>query len=364
MATHFVAAIDDSGIPKPVCDWDGNEIRADFPYVGLAAFVLAEHKLEELEGRWTYLRKRIHRQLGLSRTAPLPPIHLRWMWGRNPPLAKGQNPYVDANFKDIRSWLTDARRILTSLLQDTETAAIFGELRERSAFVEDQKLYYTDPKFTAELTYLRSHKLRGRTGRLYSLYHSITSNPVIRLLTVMLWRLEQDLRLTDATVEVHVDKFSSSSGIDAEVVLATSRKLARLSQVTSLQQVEDYSASALCQAADVIAYSVNRFALVGNSKIQQDNRFAEALWPLINSGKTFTGHPITEPAEISNDAVQSTLCVVYALAHQQLSKRDPEFVATNLVSIEEFHERVFRAADTSATGVSILRDEVMELLVK
>ncbi len=286
------------------------------------------------------------------------------MWGRNPPLAKGLNPYVDADFRDIRSWLTDARRILTSLLQDSEGAAIYSEFRERSAFVEDQKPYYTDPQFTAELKYLRAHRLRGRTGKLYGLYHSITSNPVIRLLAVILWRLEQDLRRTGATVEVHVDKFSSSSGIDAEVVLSTSHKLARLSQVTSLQQIDDYSASALCQAADVIAYSVNRIALIGNRKIQHDSRFVEALWPLINAGTSFSGHPITEPAVISNDAVQSTLCVVYALAHQQLSKRAPEFVVENLVSIEEFHQRVILAANTGATGISILRAEVLERLVK
>lgn len=359
-----MAAIDDSGIPKPVCDWRGNEVPSDFPYVCLAAILLSEDRATELEGRWTHLRTRIRRKLHLPNHAPLPPIHMRWMWGKKPPVAKGKNPYVDAEFRDIRGWLVDARNIIQSLLNDCQGAAVYSEVRLRSAFFADQTGYYRDPAFAQELAFLQNHKTGGKQGCLYKIYHSITSSPIVRLLAIMLWRLEEDLAPLGATVDVYVDKFASSNGIDAAAVLATSQQLARLIHVKSMNQVPEYSGSATCQAADMIAYSINRIGLIGNNKIEPDARFQEIFWPLVNSARSLSNHPVTKSADIPYGAFQSTLCVVYALARHELEKRDWQFVDENLVEVREFHERAISRAGTDSTGISILKDEVKKKLRK
>ena len=85
--TDFVAAIDDSGSSEVGVTWAGEPIVGDSAYCGLSCVVVRSSSLAEFEGRWNHLRTQIGRTLGVG----TPPLHMSWMWGKNPPAMEGKN---------------------------------------------------------------------------------------------------------------------------------------------------------------------------------------------------------------------------------------------------------------------------------
>lgn len=358
MTKTFTAAIDDSGDPRRLIDWGGNFIEAPLPFVGLAAVVIRDDLILELESRWAHLQTGIQKKLG---TPYLPPIHLRLMWGKSLPnhlrQPKAPNPYLYANFAQIRAWLREARTILLSLAERPQGLTVYADFMERKAFAENMSHYYRDPKFAAEHEFLKRHKTNGQSGILFNKYHNIGSNPLLRQFIDILWRINTDLneKANGAGVHIVVDRFSGAHSIDAQIVLSSAQTLSELSRI---RQISHATAppSPLSQAADLYAFSYNRMVLLHHGHIAPDPYFEEIARPLIDKGRTLGGWTLPEPYSIPQELDPGNLCIIYAAAYADLLKKDPVFVRKHLIDVAEFHRRAKHNRIERATGISILKD--------
>lgn len=318
--------------------------------MGLASVLLDPAALDELNGRWSHLTRRIQRTL---RTAQPPEIHLRQMWGKTLPTKN--NPYLGAQFRDIRAWLNEARNIIVSLMRQANTVSVYAEFANREDFAESLAHYYRDPAFAPEFAFFRAHKTKGTTGALYKTYHSITSSPLVRHLADILWRIDEDLAAnTNGTASVLVDRFSGTAGIDAKAVLDASKNLAGLSRIAEITQVVGPNPP-ISQVADFFAYSFNRLLLMENDLIRQDRQFLEVVGPFMYQARSLGGWPIADPFNRPAQTYNSTLCVIYALARNELYKRDPRFVEEHMITVEEFHDIAKSIAPDTRTGISVIR---------
>src|SRR5690606_7709318 len=269
------------------------------------------------------------------------PMHLKWMWRKHERRPDPLNPYAGWAFRDIKVRLRDARNIIVSFMDRPGAVGLYAEFFRRKSFASDMEQYFHDPAFADELAFFRSHKTRGKTGKLYGHYHSITANALVRLLAVLLWRLDHDVGKLDKTgLTVLVDRFAGANGIDAATVLSACQTLAGLSRISGLQQVPSCKESPLCQAADFLAYSYNRLLLLEHDLIERDPHFEEIAVPLLKSAVSLDGWEAAKPFQPPDGVVRTSLSIVYALAHHELRRRDARFVDAYMIPVEEFHERV------------------------
>lgn len=352
MSKSYIAAIDDSGTAKSVVDWHGNLIPATFPFVGLASVLLDPDALDELNGRWNHLMSKLQRSL---KTPEPPEVHLRQMWGKTLPTKN--NPYLGTRFRDIRAWLTEARNIILSLMRDADTFSVYTEFANRESFAKGLSSYYRDPAFAPEFAFFRAHKTKGTTGALYKTYHSITSSPLVRNLADILWRIDEDLTAnTNGMASVLVDRFSGTAGIDAKAVLDASKNLAGLSRIAEINQVNSPNPP-ISQVADFFAYSYNRLLLMENELIRRDAQFLEVVSPFMFNARSLDGWSISEPFDRPSSTYNTTLCVIYALARNELFRRDPRFVEEHMITVEEFHDIAKSIPPDTFTGISVIRAE-------
>lgn len=355
MTGDYVAAIDDSGHADALVNWDGAPNPTAFPFVGIAAILLRRDRLDEFEGRWNHLRERIQQQIGCK---DLPPVHLRWMWGKNPP-GGDKNPYVGSEFRHIRSWLRGAVDVLAAMQRERGVLGFRYDFRDRLEFSRRLSPYFSDPEFEQELMFLRRHN-RGPLKGLYKRYHNLTTNPVLRILTTTLWSLDRTIRANGGgDLDVYVDRFAGALGIDAVGVLHASRSLAGLDRVRSLSTVPSYVTSPLCQAADFVAYTVNRVLLMENGRIPRDRPFDELVSYLVARVKTLDGDRFDKVTNPPPEAEISSLCIAYALARSAVAQKYPEFADRYLVPEDEFHSRAMNAVGTSVNGISVLTEAAL-----
>jgi hypothetical protein len=349
----FLAGVDDSGRPEGLVRWDGTPIEAIHPFVGVAAVVVRRDHVDEFQGRWNALRAKIQRRLG---TDDLPPIHLKWMWGKTQ--LSPTNPYRTADFRDIRVWLGEAINIIAGMSRYPNVIGVHVDFRRRDALAQRLAPYYTDEGFAEELAFFRNDVDAKKRNR-YSVYHTVTTNPVLRILATLLWSLDKAVEAAGGeALDVVVDRFAGARGIDSEDVEAACRKLAQLQRVRSISEVADYGQSPLCQAADLVAYTMNRWLLIHHNIIQRDRQFEALAEQLIRRTHALTGDKVFEQVEPDAEAELSSLCVLYSLARQAVARRDPAFAETHMITDEMFHDRALSFDKANANGISVLKTSV------
>jgi hypothetical protein len=141
---------------------------------------------------------------------------------------------------------------------------------DRAAMASLQTPYFQAPTFQAELAVIRK-----RSQRLYRGYHRLTTSPLLSLYTDALRYVDETMRAIspEATVDVIVDSFGDSHGIDELSTVESMKSLAGLERTGSVKRVVDSDESPLVQAADLIGYSVFRRQMIKYGHIVADEPF-------------------------------------------------------------------------------------------
>ncbi|HEX7002655.1 MAG TPA: hypothetical protein VF168_00500 [Trueperaceae bacterium] len=347
--------MDDSGGIEPLVRWDGTYIPGDHPLTLLAGIFVHEAELPEFNSAWKQLQADI--QVALGCPDP-PPIHMRIMWGRN--LKKNYrnrpNPYVGADFEQIKEWVRRAFEIILAAAEKPKRVAVVGAGRIRR--LESQRLaeFFRHPVHMAEMEFLRQAS-RGRHKKMYAGFHKRLTSPLLPMLFEVISTLEMHMRtVKQASLELLIDPFGDSHGVDAQRVVSAMSEVMELERLSSIQRVGNTDEVPLCQAADLIGFSNFRGLMHDKGFIKYDEHLLPIWNDFVGRLRPFTVldvHDLLRRNFSSLPAKQ--LAAHYALARNAIETRHQEFVDQHLVTVQEFLNRAMAAASDDV-GVPILKD--------
>lgn len=352
--TDYVAAVDDSGGIEALATWNGTPIPGDHPITVLATGVIKSSKLGELESRWNDLRLEIQRELGC---AQLPPIHMRLMWGRNNNKAYrgAPNPYAGVDFELIKTWYSKSWKIIYDISREPRTLGFWTFTAIRADEAKRHTRYFQTPEFMAEMLFIRSRSRGRRYKKMYKGYHNRITSPLLPLFTTGLPYLNETMNVVGKkTVKLLADPFGEAHGVDAEDVYSAIATLNQLSQIVSVEKVENADNQPICQAVDVVGFSVFREKMAELGHIDLDVAMQEIR-------NRFPGKPFAT-ANLNHivsrkypDLVGRQMTIHYAIAREHVATVDPAFATKYMISVETFYERT-KALAPEDIGVSILND--------
>ena len=345
---HFVIAFDDSGGVEALCRWDGTPIPGDHPITVLTGFFVDRVAHTEFEARWNAIRRETQAHLGFD---TLPPVHMRLMWGRTlPPRYRRQpNPYLEADFSDIQRWVSQYWAVIDEFVKRRLAGWFFNTLH-RQAAAEAQRQYLQHPEFGQEMRFIRA-----RSRRLYRGYHRLTNSPLLMLYTRSLLYAAEITRATGAQsiMDVLVDSFGDSHGIDTAETVTTMKRIASLDHIGTVERVADGDASAPVQAADLIGYTRFRLEMMVGGHIRPDHALA-TIAPQ-RDGISVTSANIPHKVRLRHGDLRAVAIPLhYALARAFVAARDPAFAETYLVGVAELRDRLHAVLANEPVGVSVL----------
>lgn len=352
--TDYVAAVDDSGGIEALATWDGTPIAGDHPITVLATGVIKSSKLEEFENRWNDLRLEIQKELTC---AQLPPIHMRLMWGKNNNKAYrgAPNPYAGVDFELIKTWYSKSWKIIYDISREPRTLGFWTFTAIRADEARRHTRYFQSPEFMAEMLFIRSHS-RGRSfKKMYKGYHNKITSPLLPLFTTGLPYLNEAMNVAGRkTVKLLVDPFGDAHGVDAEDVYSAIANLNQLSQIVSVQKVENADDQPIYQAVDVIGFSVFREKMAEFGHIDPDVAMKEIRnrFPVKPFATANLNHIIGRKYP---DLVGRQMTIHYAIAREHISTVNPAFAAEHMINVEEFYEKA-KVLTPEDVGISILKD--------
>jgi hypothetical protein len=148
LGKHFIFGYDDSGGVEPLLKKDGTPQPGDHPYTLIATVGLNSDLKEEFDFRWTELRSKIGKEIGIDY---LPPIHARLMLGKDRPHAYREkpNPYFLTTHEQGVDWILEGFKILkwasvkkngcgvlaTSLARKPESDRLFTALQNQTVWM-------------------------------------------------------------------------------------------------------------------------------------------------------------------------------------------------------------------------------------
>jgi hypothetical protein len=347
---QFVIAFDDSGGVEALCRWDGTPIAGDHPITVLTGFFVDRTAQADFEAQWNAVRRESQEQLGWDTP---PPVHMRLMWGRTlPPRYRGQpNPYLGASFDDVHRWVSQYWAVVDEFVK-RRLAGWFSNTLQRPAAAEAQRRYLQHPEFGQEMRFIRA-----RSRRLYRGYHRLTNSPLLMLYTRSLLYAAETARATGpaSIMDVLVDSFGDSHGIDAAETVAAMKAIASLDHIGTVERVADGDTSAPVQAADLIGFTRFRLEMAAGGYIQPDRVLAAIASR--RDGISVTSANIPHKVRLRHGDLRFVAIPLhYALARAFVADRDPEFADEHLVGVAELRNRLHVVLANETVGVSVLTD--------
>ena len=110
-------------------------------------------------------------------------------------------------------------------------AGWFSNTLHRREAAEAQRRYLQHPEFGQEMRFIRA-----RSRRLYRGYHRLTNSPLLMLYTRSLLYAAEITQATGAAsvMDVLVDAFGDSRGIDTTETVATMKRIASLDHICTV----------------------------------------------------------------------------------------------------------------------------------
>ena len=156
-------------------------------------------------------------------------------------------------------------------------------------------------------------------------------------------------------MDVLVDAFGDSHGIDTAETVATMKGIASLDHIGTVERVADGDASAPVQVADLIGYTRFRLEMMAGGHIRADRALA-AIAPQ-RDGVSVTSANIPHKVRLRHGDLRAVAIPLhYALARAFVAARDPVFAETYLVGVAELRDRLHAVIAREPVGVSILTD--------
>ena len=356
---EYVVAFDDAGGIEPLVRWDGTFIEGDHPVTTLTWVMLSRKDLRAFEERWTHLRAKIQRELGCHE---LPPIHMRLMYGRTLPRKyRGRrNPYLDASFEQILGWVEDAYRVVWTFGRRSRKLELGTVQNTRLQMAQPLQAYLRDPALRAELLFMEEQCRIVGKKRLAERYLKRVGSPLLALFREALIMVIEVLKEYRAhNVDLLIDSFHDSHGIDADDVVQGIQALEGLDGISSVQRV-DADDIPLVQASDVMGWFAFRkrlFELRGSPPDPLLQGIAEKypFGGLTNAEMDKIKRRVGRNYSLVAPPAQG---VFYLVAKRVVEMEYPAFAEEHMVTVEELMKRIaeIQAAGTPANGIPILRD--------
>lgn len=229
-------------------------------------------------------------------------------------------------------------------------AGWFFNTLHRPAAAEAQRQYLQHPEFARETRFILAH-----SRRLYRGYHRLSTSPLLLLYTRSLLHAAEITRATGAEsiLDVLVDSFGDSHGIDTAETVATMKWIASLDHIGTVERVDDGDASAPVQAADLIGFARFRLEMAAGGNIRPD--IALAAIATQRDGVLVTSANIPHKVRLRyGDLRVVAIPLHYALARAFVADRDPVFAEKYLVDVEELQNRLRADLANEPAGVSVL----------
>jgi hypothetical protein len=359
--SDYIATIDDSGGVEPLMKWGGHFVEGDHPITCLTLLLLRTDAVDEFNERWLELRHEIREYL---RCEQLPPIHLRIMYGRTLPATyrKGPNPYLGCPFEKIVEWVTKAFTLLEDFRQRDRVLhwTTLGDTRRSIA--ENLFTYFADPTLTAELRYLKEHSTGARKG-MAKRYLNRMASPLLPLLVRMIMQINEYMRqLGGKSAVLQVDRFAEAHGFDAQDILVAVNRISNLTHVSAIRIMEDGDDVQLSQGVDLVGFRAFRYMMAQNGCMEPDRVLEEIVYNTLRN-RSFVKANISHIVERRIQQHREIgLPIHYAAARLAIEHTDRAFADENMLTVEEFSERV-KAAPRKVNGHSVLKPQILERLL-
>ena len=181
----------------------------------------------------------------------LPVIHMRQIWGKNPPYDKGKNPFSSVDFETRFLW---SREVL-SYLVDTKRNGLFSYMSGTFDVVESQKV---DAEFfQSEMMQNEQNIIRERFRNCTKEFYQIVLNPLPFTIARTMTHVDLVVRNLNGTVEFIYDQSEGSKGFDVLTSYQIAKNTGFLKNISKVIPSTTRQHIGL-QCADVIAYIEQR----------------------------------------------------------------------------------------------------------
>ncbi|GAA4002956.1 hypothetical protein GCM10022631_12180 [Deinococcus rubellus] len=362
---NYTFAFDDSGGIEPFLNPDKTFREGQFPFLIIAAIGLRNDLLEKFYDEWNLLRGDIKAALDLSH---LPPLHARLMFGASRPetYRKMPNPYLNVDQALTQEWFIRAFDILNALSKVKGGAGGLSAIYRRESYKSSVTYGFQTELSTKESSFIKLNT-KGKKKSYHQKYLSAASSVLIRPVFDCFGMIQEIMRQIDGEAQVFLDPFSSSDGLNDEIVFDFIRQHLALPKISSVRRVEDTDNEPLSQAADLIAYGHFRDELI---QVRLKNGQNPPFEPMLEAARIRWGPPRICSADVGHiwrrkrsdrRYDQISVAAMYSTAFYELQKFHPDFTNQYLVTPDEFLNRVIKIlGNTKAGYIPILKDGVLE----
>jgi hypothetical protein len=334
--------------------------RGRSPITTITTLVIRADLINEFDSKWLELRQTIQKALECEH---LPPIHLRLMYGKTLPKSYRSKPnaYLQANFEQIISWISQGVKIISHFSQEKYGLSWVRLHNVRRQSAENIIKYVQDPILSAELKFLKQHSYGNRKD-MASRYLKRVASPLLPLIVESLLYLNETVRIAKGShLNLKIDPFSDSHGLDTKAVFEAINSISRLAYISNAEVMQDTDQVQIAQAADLLGYFHFRSLMASYKHIKADDHLIKIsnLYPF----KEFSGanieHIINRRyGKKEGNRYAATVPIHYAVARRIIEQTDKDFADQYMVSIEElkFRAEQYLKAGKIEAGLSILKD--------
>ena len=283
------------------------------------------------------------------------------MYGRQlPPQYRGEhNPYLKAqSFEQICGWIEDAYRLLWTFGRRSHALTWISEYRPREFLAQTLLRYLQDPQLRAELRFMKERgKGNKRTRNMADRYLKRIASPLLPIMLDVLLRLDGLMReLKGKHLDLLIDPFADSHGIDAEDIFDVMSTIDELRCIRSVRRVENADEVAIVQAADLVGFMRFRHELY-QYRSQKPDPIIDTILKKYNFWQPDFIKIKRSYLEKRENFMDRAQAIHYLVAKRVIEDINPKFAEEFMVDPEELIKRIKNVrSDKNATGTSILKD--------
>lgn len=340
--THSGGRILDSEFKKIRTGQDG--LR---PILYVSGLLIEENKEAGFFEGFNALRKKYADFLGMHH---LPIIHMRQLWGKNPPHDKGRNPFSGVDFDTRFKWTREIVEYLCNARRHGAVGFVSLHINIDEQQVGDVEFY------NSELIKRECEILKNKFGGRIRDFYNVILNPLPRSIAESMIDVDHLCKNLDGNVTFFYDYSEGSKGFDALKSYDVARKLGYLKNTRSVIPTNTVTHVGL-QCADVVAYVQQRRTYA------EYTRQSDAGIDRLMKGLHFP----FETAENTLEGLQAVtlakgvgVMLHFELGVQVFRKSDPEWVEKNMYTPSELLARLNGKQGflNSAKGINLVRDEM------
>lgn len=309
------------------------------PWSGTGSVTILASKEKKILSEIDLLRKKIKRELTLE---DLPILHMRQIWGKNPPKDKGRNPFIIASYDQRFQWVREFAELIADLSSSKiiypHGTGVYIELIQ-----EEYLKHFFGVRGKIEFSILER-----RFPKDIHKFYDILFNPLSALIIKNIAAVNNFCLKRGDMFNAVYDSTHGSKGIHTNTALDFCREKRHLDRLISIQEGNTRQQPML-QIADFVSYLLQRFRMERHKR-EEDVGVRKLLY-----GVNFEFLNIDESFRYDR-AVHSTLAIfAIEFAFDYLRSIDRVWVDENMASME----KIYKNGAESDGSIHILKDEAI-----